>query len=381
MSNKETMAIIATSPLAIKFFLEFIISEFEKKYSIIIMTNTSDNHDILRTLTSRIKIIDIKIKREINLISDIRTAFILMKHLSAENISVVYSITPKAGFIGILVSKIMKVPVRIHNFTGQVWKTKKGLIKHVLKSIDRLIYLLSTRVIVDSHSQREFLINNNIIKRQKSIVIGDGSISGVDIDLFSPNQHVKQEIREQLKTKSDAIVFLYIGRLSLEKGIIELIKAYSRVADKINNTSLWIVGPNETKINNFQQLYDIKYKDSIHFIPYTPTPERYMMAADICCLPSHREGFGSVIIESASCGVPAIGTKIYGLTDAIVHGVTGLLVEVKNIEDLSDNMILLAENSYLRKKMGKAARRRVVKSFDQRIVVKKLVDFIDKELR
>ena len=225
MSNKETMAIIATSPLAIKFFLEFIISEFEKKYSIIIMTNTSDNHDILRTLTSRIKIIDIKIKREINLISDIRTAFILMKHLSTENISVVYSITPKAGFIGILVSKIMKVPVRIHNFTGQVWKTKKGLIKHVLKSIDRLIYLLSTRVIVDSHSQREFLINNNIIKRQKSIVIGDGSISGVDIDLFSPNQHVKQEIREQLKTKSDAIVFLYIGRLSLEKGIIELIKS------------------------------------------------------------------------------------------------------------------------------------------------------------
>ena len=310
MSNKETMAIIVTSPLAMKFFLEFIISEFEKKYSIIIMTNTSVNHDMLRTLTSRVKIIDIKIKREINLISDIRTAFILMKHLSAENISVVYSITPKAGFIGILVSKIMKVPVRIHNFTGQVWKTKKGLIKHVLKSIDRLIYLLSTRVIVDSHSQREFLINNNIIKRQKSIVIGDGSISGVDIDLFSPNQHVKQEIREQLKTKSDAIVFLYIGRLSLEKGIIELIKAYSRVADKINNTSLWIVGPNETKINNFQQLYDIKYKDSIHFIPYTPTPERYMMAADICCLPSHREGFGSVIIESASCGVPAIGTKI-----------------------------------------------------------------------
>jgi len=377
---KKTIAVIAAAPLTINFFLKDIIVEFEKNYNVIVMTNTSFYQDRLKIASQNVKIIDIKSKRDISFFSDIRTLIILLKHFSKENVSMAYTITPKAGLIGIVAAKIMRVPVRIHNFTGQVWQTKRGIFRYLLKKMDKLIYLLATKVVIDSHSQRDFLINNNIIGRNKSFVIGDGSICGVDTKLFSPNKIKKYKTRELLGIKKNKIVFLYIGRVTIEKGIIELIKAYSKVARKVNNTFLLIVGPNETNYRNMKKLCDINIRNSIKFLPLTHFPEEYMVASDICCLPSYREGFGSVIIESASCEIPAIGTNIYGLKDAIINGETGLLIKVKDIEDLAENMILLANNKDLRKKMGKNGRKRVVEKFDKNEVIKKLLKFIDKEL-
>lgn len=380
MISKKTVAIIITSPLAIKFFLKFIIAEFEKKYSVIIMTDTSVDYGIMGTFNSSVKIIDIKIKRKINIIYDIRTVFILLRYFSRENISMVYCVTPKAGLLGIVASKIMRIPVRIHNFTGQVWKTKKGIYKYILKKIDKIIYLFSTKVIVDSAAQRKFLLNEGIIKMQKSIVIGNGSISGVDIDLFAPNQNIKKEVRKTIGVKAEEIVFIFVGRLNFDKGIIDLIKAYSLIAGKVKNTSLWFVGPNETGIDDLKQLCEERHRDSIYFIPYTLFPEKYMIAADVFCLPSYREGFGSAIIESASCGIPSIGSKIYGLTDAIIDGKTGFLVEVGNVESLANKMITLATDKSLRIRLGSSAKTRAHKFFDQRLVVQNLIDFIDEEL-
>jgi glycosyltransferase involved in cell wall biosynthesis len=380
LSSKKTVAIIITTPLAIKFFLKFIIAEFEKKYSVIIMTDTSLDFGIMNTFSNNIKIIDIKIKRKINVIYDLRTFFILLKHFNRENISVVYCVTPKAGLVGIVASKIMKIPVRIHNFTGQVWKTKKGIYKYILKKIDKIIYLFSTKVIVDSESQRRFLLNEGIIKMKKSIVIGNGSISGVDIDLFAPNHNIREEIRKKIGVKSEEIVFIFVGRLNIDKGIVELIKAYSILASKVNNTSLWFVGPNETGINDLNHFCEEQHRESIYFIPYTLFPEKYMISADVFCLPSYREGFGSTIIESASCGIPSIGSKIYGLTDAIIDGRTGYLFEVGNVESLANKMITLATNKSLRIRLGSSAKTRVHKFFDQRLVVQNLIDFIDEEL-
>ena len=140
-----------------------------------------------------------------------------------------------------------------------------------------------------------------------------------------------------------------------------------------------IVGPNETKFADLKKLCDTNIYKSVKFLPFTTSPEKYIIGADVCCLPSYREGFGTVIIEAGSCEVPAIGTNIYGLKDAIEHGETGLLVEVKNIEDLAKNMILLAKNNDLRKKMGKNARKRVLKKFDSVLIIKKLMKVIDKK--
>ena len=88
-----------------------------------------------------------------------------------------------------------------------------------------------------------------------------------------------------------------------------------------------------------------------------------MSAADVFCLPSHREGFGSVIIEAASIGVPAIASRIYGVIDAVEDGVTGILHEPSDSRALSDAMLRLAEDAELRSRMGTAARERAAAKF------------------
>ena len=141
------------------------------------------------------------------------------------------------------------------------------------------------------------------------------------------------------------------------------------------------MGPVETDIDVLLNLINKLKIKSISFIPYTTAPEKFMAAADVFCLPSRREGFGTVIIEAAACGIPAIGSRIYGLTDSIVNEETGFLVDMGNINALTDKMILLASDDTLRKRLGDTAMKRAHSLYNQEIVVQGLLDFIEDELR
>ncbi|MBK6387284.1 MAG: glycosyltransferase family 4 protein [Rhodoferax sp.] len=87
-------------------------------------------------------------------------------------------------------------------------------------------------------------------------------------------------------------------------------------------------------------------------VGYSDCPETFLAIADFLCLPSYREGFGTVVIEAASMGVPTVGTNIYGLSDAVVHGETGLLVAPRNVEELSRAMRRMLESKALCRQWG-----------------------------
>ncbi len=99
-----------------------------------------------------------------------------------------------------------------------------------------------------------------------------------------------------------------------------------------------------------------------------------MAIADILCLPSYREGFGTVVIEAAAMGIPTVGTDIYGLSDSIVNGVTGMLVPPRDSKVLAVALSALLENEEQRVAMGRAARHRVEKLFDANRVNAKVVE-------
>ena len=104
-------------------------------------------------------------------------------------------------------------------------------------------------------------------------------------------------------------------------------------------------------------------------------PEAYMAAADVLCLPSYREGFGSVVIEAAAVGIPAIASRIYGITDAVVDGETGLLHPPKDIDTIKQCMQTLIDNKPLRLKLGEQARTRAIKDFDSKVITQEWVKF------
>ena len=378
---KKKIAIIVTAPIAVKIHLFDLVESLKEDYSVFIMTNLSKvNDEFLNYLPRDVTLIDTKMEREINLFKDLRSLFILILNLKKKNIELSFSLTPKAGLLASLASFVSLIPVRIHVFTGQVWLTKSGLRRFILKGLDRLIYSLSTKVLIDSTSQRDFLLENNIVKEKKSLVLGSGSFCGVDTLRFIPSDEHRISMRKKYNLSPDQIVYLFVGRLKKDKGVFELIESFSHLRAVHNNINLWLLGPDEENIKN-QILSDKMSKEGIEFIPFSPNPELFMNAADIFCLPSYREGFGTVIIESASCGIPAIGTRIYGLKDAIEDGITGLLVGVKEIESLKHAMERLLQDHEMRKKMGETARMRAKEEFDQRKVIKRILEFLDSEYK
>jgi glycosyltransferase involved in cell wall biosynthesis len=272
-----------------------------------------------------------------------------------------------AGFLA-------RVPFRWHTFTGQVWVTRQFVSRTFLKFFDKCISYFATQIFTDSESQRQLLVEENIVLIDKISILGNGSIAGVNIERFIKNDEIRFECRENFAVKNDACVFLFVGRLARDKGIFDLIQAFNLVSQKIDNVELWVVGPDEEGLQS--QLEELAHVDnlSIRFVGASTKPENYMMSADVFVLPSYREGFGTVIIEAAACGIPSIAYRIDGVVDAIEDGVSGELIDLHKVEALAQSMISFAERPSKCIEMGKNARERVVKHFRSEEITKAWLD-------
>ena len=360
--------------MAIRVFLSHQVNSLCSLYSVSIITNMRGKENFLDNISDEVKIIDLPIKRNINLIYDFYVLFLLILFLRKNKFSLVHSISPKAGLLCAISAFIVRVPNRVHTFTGQVWVTKKGVRRWFLKLLNKLIIKLNTLTLIDSLSQKEFLVNENLISEENGLVLGRGSLSGVDLQRFKPSIIERDSLRKKLNISSDDVVFLFVGRVKKDKGIFELVRAFKNISKKYTNTVLLIVGPDEDNLSSeLTDILDLSIKHT-RFIDFTKSPEVYMMASDIFVIPSYREGFGSVVIESASCGIPSIGSNIYGLSDAIKDGKTGILVPVRSEISLEEAMIKLLNDDDLRLKMGNMARYNAQENFSQDMLTLLLMD-------
>lgn len=348
--------------MTVNAFLQQPIRQLSEYYHVYIALKLSPG-DTLLGLESLVTILPVGIERKVSLWQDFLALLQLVRLFRQHNFKVVHSVTPKAGLLAMLASFLAGVEIRVHTFTGQVWATRNGILRWVLKNFDRMIASLATKILVDSPSQRQFLLDERVVSAKKSSVLRKGSFSGVDLEKFRLNSDVRVNLRQSMGFSDSDVVFLFIGRLNRDKGVIDLGFAFSRVAEICPNIRLLIVGPDEgnilTEINKITQ----RCVNQVRFVGFSNRPEEYMSAADVLCLPSYREGFGNVIIEAAAVGIPAIGSRIYGITDAIVHEETGLLFEVKNISALESCIKTMAIDNEYRTHLGRQAMNRVYADF------------------
>jgi glycosyltransferase involved in cell wall biosynthesis len=373
LKNKK-IAIIVSSPMTAFVFLYHKIQCLSKNNDVTLIANFYCSPDFIDSFPN-VTIKDIKIPRNIDIVSDVAALWDIFKFLRSERFDLVHSVSPKAGLLTILAAIFARVKVRIHTFTGQVWATKTGLPRFFLKLLDRLIVKCSTAILVDSASQKNFLLKEGVVSSNKASVLASGSISGVDLERFSRSDINRQRIRSELKISNEDVLLIFLGRLKVEKGVLDLAAAFCLAAEK--NAHLWLlfVGPDEEDLEAEIKSNVSVVEDRVTFVPFTSKPEDYMSAADIFCLPSYREGFGSVIIEAAASGLPAIASNIYGLTDAVDDGVTGILVEPKNIKALANAINDLSTNHILRSSLALAAKERARSCFSHKLLTQSLLDF------
>jgi len=369
---QKNIAIVTTSPLPVNFFLQDHVRALSRDYKVSIVVNAS-NPEELGGIAEVIEFIPMKIYREIRLLADIAALWGLYRLFCARNFDLIHSMNPKAGLLCMTAAWLARVKCRLHTFTGQVWVTRKGVGRWLLKLMDRITAMLATIVLVDSHSQRDFLLTQGVVSKAGSLVLADGSISGVNLGRFYPDLRQRHAVRQELGISEAAKVVIYVGRLKRDKGVLDLAQAFLEVQCRVSGAVLLLVGPDE------DELLPVIIKmldgpgDHIRYVPYTRVPEHYMRAADILCLPSYREGFGSIVIEAAACEIPAVSSRIYGLTDAVVDGETGLLVTVADVTGFANAIIKLVTNDELRSKQGLAARRRAEKLFNQERITQELL--------
>lgn len=373
----KKICFVATIPDVVHSFLKGHIQAAAEKWAVRIITNP-DRAQLLNDMDA--ELMPLAIERKASPWRDLCTLVRLVILFRRERFDLVHSIMPKTGLLAMLAARLAGVPNRIHTFTGQVWATKRGLKRGALKMFDRIIVTFATHVLVDSPSQRDFLIAEGVLPQGKGIVIGHGSICGVDADRFHPDAQVRIEVRRELDIGAEQTVVLFLGRLNRDKGMLDLAAAFAEISRQEPDVVLLLVGAEEdVPYARIQEICGTG-RGQLRRVSFTPTPEKYMAASDIFCLPSYREGFGQVIIEAGASGVPAVATRIYGVTDAVSDSETGLLFPAGNVDALTQALLQLILDRDLRQHMGEAARKRALELFPSQKVTAEMLALYGKLL-
>tara|TARA_B100000242_G_scaffold207827_1_gene150885 strand:- start:836 stop:1975 length:1140 start_codon:yes stop_codon:yes gene_type:complete len=372
---KKSICFFCTAPITFQCFLKEHAIGLLNTYNVTLISNF-ENYEI-RNIPSSIKVHSVPFKRKISLINDLYTLTKLYYLINKKKFDLTLSISPKAGLLVSIASFMSFTPVRIHWFTGQVWANKTGPYKKFLMFLDWLIANLSTNLLVDSLTQREFLYKKKIIKKINADVLAYGSVSGVDTKRFVASKKIRSQVREKLSINEETKLLVFAGRLNKDKGIFDLIEAFTIIKRKGFPVKLLLIGPDEEKI--IKKISDTEnfLNSEIIYLGPKYNIEYWLNGCDIFCLPSYREGFGNILIEASALKLPIVASKIYGIEDAVLDKVTGLLFNAGNVNELIKAIILLHKNDKLCKKLGDSGFERVNKKFTKTILNKAFFEYIN----
>lgn len=372
---KKKIAFVVAIPMTARAFLMDHISFLQKEYEVHLVANFPTEDDKKEFEAVGLICHSAPIQRAITIGGDLKGLFALRKLFKKEKFECVHSVTPKAGLLTALAGWIARVPNRVHIFTGQVWATRKGAMRMMLKGMDKIIATLNTRILVDGEGQRQYLIKKGVLKEKNSMVPAEGSIAGIKLDRYVISEEVRKEEREKLGLKAEDVVYIFLGRLNHDKGIGELYEAFNRLVAEKPNARLLFYGMDEEGYDETVVNYPNIKKGVNYFFPgLTKTPFKALQAGDVFVLPTWREGFGVSVLEAQALGLPVITSNAYGVVDASVEGVTALRCGVNDPKGLYNAMKRYYDDAEMRKAHGEAGRKRVVEHFSNEVVSKAWLD-------
>jgi glycosyltransferase involved in cell wall biosynthesis len=278
-----------------------------------------------------------------------------------------------------LAAKLAGVPIRIHTFTGLIFPYKKGFLQKILIFTDKLLCWASTNVYPEGIGVMNDLIKFNITKKPL-FVIANGNINGINTDFFKYDSLSKGdllELRSELGLSINDFVFIYVGRIVRDKGIIELVKAFESILNLCgSNCKLLLVGSykNESDLIDTSTLSLIRNNPCIITTGFSPNVKQYYAVSDCLVFPSYREGFPNVVLEAGAMGLPSIVTDISGCNEIILEGVNGTIVPPKDIESLTKAMLKIKNDLAWRAYLKSNSRELIKSRYEQTLVWNSLLE-------
>ena len=325
----------------------------------------------------------ITMSRKITPFQDLKSLWEMWNFLRKEKPQIVHTHTPKAGIIGMLAARLAGVPHRLHTVAGLPLMEATGTKRKILNFVEKLTYSSATRVYPNSKGLYDFILQNNFTQSNKLKIIANGSSNGINTTFFSPAQVSEIEkvaLREKLNIHSDDFVFVFVGRIVSDKGINELIKAFSELQAAGNNEltgiKLLLVGGLESDLDplNPETLAEINQNKDIISAGFQQDVRPFFAISDALVFPSYREGFPNVVMQAGAMGLPSIVSDINGCNEIIVEGENGLIIPSKNVEKLKEKMLTLARDKNLYIKLKENSRRMIENRYEQSVVWKALLE-------
>ena len=325
----------------------------------------------------------INMSRKITPFQDLKSLWEMWNFLRKEKPQIVHTHTPKAGIIGMLAARLAGVPHRLHTVAGLPLMEAIGTKRKILNFVEKLTYSSATRVYPNSKGLYDFILQNNFTQSNKLKIIANGSSNGIDTTFFSPDQVTELErvtLREKLNIQPDNFVFVFVGRIVSDKGINELIKAFSELQAAENNEpagiKLLLVGGLENDLDplNPETLAEINQNKDIISVGFQQDVRSFFAIADALVFPSYREGFPNVVMQAGAMGLPSIVSDINGCNEIIIEGENGLIIPSKNVEKLKEKMLTLAKDKNLYTKLKGNSRRMIENRYEQSVVWNALLE-------
>lgn len=369
-----------TIPSSLVSFCTGQLKDLSKKYEVVAVSSPGEALEQIHK-SDGVRVIAVPMERHISIFKDLKSLWQMYRVFRKEKPYLVHSMTPKAGLICMMASWMARVPRRVHTFTGLIWPTSTGLKRRILMLTDMIVCGCATHVIPEGQGVMNDL-HNHITKKPMK-VLGNGNVRGIDLDFWKTTDDLKKNV-ENLKEKyrlANCFTFVFVGRIVGDKGINELVEAFSRLIKDHENVRLLLVGDYEMELDPLSE----RTQTIIDSMPqilavgpqYGENLKAHYAASDCFVFPSYREGFPNTPIEAGAMGLPSIVTDINGSREIIENEKNGLIIPSKDANALYDAMKHMVEDGPMRQRMASVSRSMIASRFEQSFVRKCLYDFYD----
>lgn len=368
---------ITTIPLSLEKLLENQLRFMNAYYEVIAVSSEGER---LRAFGKQqgVKTHEIGLTRQITPLQDLKALWQLFWLLKKERPFIVHSHTPKAGTIGMLAAKLAGVPHRLHTVAGLPLLETTGNKRRLLDFVEKITYGCATKVYPNSNGLKEIIIKEKFCTSDKLKVIGNGSSNGINVDFFSPqsvSEEEKIKLKKQLGISESDFVFVFVGRIVGDKGINELVAAFTRLSTANKNCKLLLLGPPEKELDPLfpETEKAIETTENILSVGYQNDVRSYFAVSDCLVFPSYREGFPNVVLQAGAMGLPSVVSDINGCNEIVTKGKNGLIVPPKSEKALFSAMKMIVENENLYQNLKSNARESIVFRFDQKVIWQQLL--------
>lgn len=326
-------------PESLNIFCRGLLKELSENYGYDVIA-VSSSGPALEEIAERegVRTYAVEMERHISPLKDLKSLWQLVKVFRKEKPDMVHSMTPKAGLLCMMAAWLTRVPVRVHTFTGLIFPSATGLKQKILILTDRITCACATHIIPEGEGVKNDLISYHITRKSLK-VLGYGNVRGIDLNRFDPNNRENIEAAEKIR-KPDIFTFIFIGRLVGDKGINELVEAFTNLNKEMPRTRLILVGAYESDLDPLKSdtVEQINRNPAILSVGQQSDVRPWLLASDALVLPSYREGFPNVVIEAGAMRLPSIVTDINGSREIIIEGRNGTIIPPRDTDALFSAM-------------------------------------------